>query len=90
MQWDFLDPVAESARTGNLADGDRGIPRNWRHMNGYSSHTYMCQRRGERFGSSPLIGPGIECLTQEEADVLAAADRRLPTRDLFEAIGRGE
>jgi catalase len=20
--------------------GDRGIPRTWRHMNGYSSHTY--------------------------------------------------
>jgi len=23
--------------------GERGIPRTWRHMNGYGSHTYMSQ-----------------------------------------------
>ena len=30
--------------------GDRGIPRTWRHMNGYTSHTYMwVNAAGERF-----------------------------------------
>ena len=34
----------------DLADGDRGIPKSWRHMNGYSSHTYSwVNAEGELF-----------------------------------------
>jgi hypothetical protein len=40
MQWDFWTLVPESAHQVAWLFGDRGIPRNWRHMNGYGSHTY--------------------------------------------------
>ena len=41
MQWDFWTLSPESAHQVTWLMGDRGIPRTWRHMNGYSSHTYM-------------------------------------------------
>jgi catalase len=41
MRWDFWPLSLESAHQVTLLMGDRGIPRTWRHMNGYSSHTYM-------------------------------------------------
>lgn len=40
MQWDFWSLTPESAHQVTWLMGDRGIPKNWRHMNGYSSHTY--------------------------------------------------
>ncbi|MDT7610726.1 MAG: catalase, partial [Pseudonocardiales bacterium] len=40
MQWDFWTLVPESAHMLSWLMGDRGIPKSWRHMNGYSSHTY--------------------------------------------------
>jgi len=41
MQWDFWSLSPESAHQVTWLMGDRGIPRSWRHMNGYSSHTYL-------------------------------------------------
>lgn len=35
----LLDAVARVGPPNRLVDGDRGIPKKWRHMNGYSSHT---------------------------------------------------
>ena len=50
MQWDFWTLSPESAHQVAYLMGDRGIPRSWRHMNGYSSHTYMwVNGAGERF-----------------------------------------
>lgn len=50
MQWDFWTLSPESAHQVTWLMGDRGIPRTWRHMNGYSSHTYMwVNASGERF-----------------------------------------
>jgi hypothetical protein len=50
MQWDFWTLSPESAHQVTWLMGDRGIPRSWRHMNGYSSHTYMwVSAKGERF-----------------------------------------
>ncbi len=37
LQWDFFTPSPESAHQVTWLMGDRGIPRSWRHMNGYSS-----------------------------------------------------
>merc|ERR1711977_388236 len=40
----------ESAHQVTWLMGDRGVPATWRHMNGYSSHTYMwVNAEGERF-----------------------------------------
>ena len=93
MQWDFWTLSPESAHQVTYLMGDRGIPRTWRHMNGYSSHTYMwVNQQTERFWVKYhfISDQGVECLTQDEADALASSDGDFHTRDLFEAIARGE
>jgi catalase len=50
MQWDFWTSNPESAHQVTYLMGERGLPRSWRHMNGYGSHTFMwINARGERF-----------------------------------------
>ncbi len=93
MQWDFWTLSPESAHQVTWLMGDRGIPRNWRHMNGYSSHTYMwINAEGQRFWVKYHFktDQGVEFLTQGEADALASADGDYHTRDLYEAIERGD
>jgi catalase len=73
--------------------GDRGIPKTWRNMNGYSSHTYMwVNAAGERFWVKYHFktDQGIECLTQAEADRIAGEDGDYHQRDLYDAIKRGD
>jgi catalase len=92
MQWDFWTLSPESAHQVAWLMGDRGIPKTWRHMNGYSSHAYMwINKKGERFWVKYHFktDQGIECLTQEEADRLAGVDGDYHRRDLFEAIKQG-
>src|SRR6266536_4834242 len=93
MQWDFWTLSPESAHMVTWLMGDRGIPRNWRHMNGYSSHTYMwVNAQGAKFWVKYhfISDQGVGFLTQAEADHLAGTDGDYHTRDLFEAIGRGD
>ncbi|WNK21023.1 catalase [Halomonas piscis] len=93
MQWDFWSLSPESAHQVTWLMGDRGIPRTWRHMNGYSSHTYLwVNAEGEKFWVKYHFktDQGIECLTQEEADRLAGEDSDYHMRDLYAAIDRGE
>ncbi|MBJ8346915.1 catalase [Antrihabitans sp. YC2-6] len=92
MQWDFWSLSPESAHQVTWLMGDRGIPRTWRHMNGYTSHTYMwVNADGERFWVKYHFktDQGIEFFTQDEADQMASADTDYHTRDLFEAIAAG-
>ena len=75
MQWDFWTLSPESAHQVTYLMGDRGIPRTWRHMNGYSSHTYLwVNARAEKFWVKYhfISDQGVECLTQDEADALAS------------------
>ncbi|ROU02087.1 catalase [Marinobacter sp. R17] len=93
MQWDFWSLSPESAHQVTWLMGDRGIPKTWRHMNGYSSHTYMwVNAQGEKFWVKYHFktDQGIQCLTQEDADRLAGEDGDYHTRDLYEAIERGD
>jgi catalase len=93
MQWDFWTLSPESAHQVTWLMGDRGIPRTWRHMNGYSSHTYMwVNEAGTRFWVKYHFhtDQGIECLTQADADAMASKDTDYHTRDLFESIERGD
>lgn len=93
MQWDFWTLSPESAHQVAWLMGDRGIPKSWRHMNGYSSHTYMwVNAQGEKFWVKYHFktDQGIKFLTQQEADLLAGTDGDYHTRDLYEAIERGE
>jgi catalase len=93
MQWDFWSLSPETAHQVTWLMGDRGIPRTWRHMDGFSSHTYMwVNAAGERFWVRYHFktDQGIEFFTQDEADQMAATDTDYHKRDLFEAIERGE
>ena len=93
MQWDFWTLSPESAHMVTWLMGDRGIPRTWRHMNGYSSHTYMwVNAAGEKFWVKYhfITDQGIEFFTQKEADQMAGIDSDYHMRDLYQAIERGE
>jgi catalase len=93
MQWDFWSLSPESAHQVTVLMGDRGIPKSWRHMNGYSSHTYMwVNANAERFWVKYHFktDQGIEFLTQEDADRIAGEDGDYHRRDLFDAIRRGD
>ncbi|MCK0090191.1 catalase [Rhodococcus sp. F64268] len=93
MQWDFWTLSPESAHQVTWLMGDRGIPRTWRHMNGYSSHTYMwVNAEGKKFWVKYHFktDQGIEYFTQHEADQMASMDTDYHTRDLWEHIEAGE
>src|SRR6201993_5102994 len=71
MQWDFWTLSPESAHMVTWLMGDRGIPKTYRNMNGYSSHTYMwINGGGEKFWVKYHMktDQGIDFLTQEAAD----------------------
>ncbi|HNP64191.1 MAG TPA: catalase [Woeseiaceae bacterium] len=93
MQWDFWSLSPESAHQVTWLMGDRGIPKTWRHMNGYGSHTYMwVNAEGEKFWVKYHFktDQGIEFLTQSEADTMAGVDADYHRRDLFESIKNGD
>ena len=93
MQWDFWTLNPESAHQVTYLMGDRGLPRTWRHMNGYGSHTFMwINGAGERFWVKYHFHTeqGMEFFTNEEAAQMAGSDSDFHRRDLFEAIARGE
>ncbi len=80
MQWDFWTLSPESAHQVTWLMGDRGIPRTWRHMNGYSSHTYMwINAAGEKFWVKYHFktDQGVEFFTQDEGDQMASPGVRL-------------
>ncbi|MDX3851643.1 catalase [Streptomyces sp. AK02-01A] len=92
MQWDFWTLSPESAHQVTWLMGDRGIPKSFRHMNGYSSHTYMwVNGAGERFWVKYHFktDQGIDFLTQADADEMAGSDGDHHRRDLYESILSG-
>lgn len=92
MQWDFWTLSPESAHQVTWLMGDRGIPKSWRHMNGYSSHTYLwINEAGEKFWVKYHFktNQGIDFLTQEEADKTAGSESDYHVKDLFSAIADG-
>ncbi|GGD66525.1 catalase [Croceicoccus mobilis] len=95
MQWDFWTLSPESAHQVTYLMGDRGVPKNWREMNGYGSHTYsLINADGEKFWVKfhflTDLGDGNAYLSQEEADKMAGQDGDYHRRDLFDHISKGE
>jgi len=92
MQWDFWTLSPESAHMLSWLMGDRGIPRSWRHMNGYSSHTYSwinADREIFWVKYHFITDQGIEFLTQADADRIAGEDADYHQRDLYRSIEAG-
>ncbi|ACV08757.1 catalase [Jonesia denitrificans] len=93
MQWDFWTLSPESAHQVTYLMGDRGLPKTWRHMNGYGSHTYSwANEAGEQFWVKYhfVSRQGVESMTNDEAERLAGTDADFYRRDLFDAIDRGD
>ncbi|WP_291378630.1 catalase [Demequina sp.] len=93
MQWDFWTLSPESAHQVTYLMGDRGIPKSWRHMNGYGSHTYQwINAEGERFWVKYhfISNQGVEGMDGDTANEMAGNDADVHIRDLHEAIDRGD
>ncbi len=93
MWWDFWSQVPESLHQVTILFSDRGIPKGIPYMNGYGSHTYsFINAKDERFWVKFHFKTqqGIQNMMQEEADRIAGEDPDYHTRQLFEAIERGE
>ena len=87
--WDFWSLSPESLHQITILFSDRGLPQNYRFMNGYGSHTYsMINRDHERhwvkfhFKSKQ----GIRNWSNDEAAKIIGQDRESAQRDLYNAI----
>jgi catalase len=93
MFWDFLSLTPESVHQVTILFSDRGTPADYRHMNGYGSHTFKWYNdKGESFWVQYHFktDQGIKNLTREEATRISGEDPNHATRDLYHAVERGE
>ena len=91
--WDFWTGLPEALHQITIVMSDRGIPRGYRHMHGFGSHTYsLINHAGERHYVKFhwVCQQGIENLSDQEAAAVVANDRESSQRDLLEAIDRGD
>jgi len=91
--WDFWSLSPESLHQVTILFSDRGVPKSYRHMHGFGSHTYsFLNAANERFWVKFHFKTqqGIENLTNAEAAALVAGDRETHQRDLYDAIERGD
>lgn len=89
--WDFWSLLPEALHQVTIVMSDRGIPRTFRHMHGFGSHTFsMISSANERVWVKfhYRTQQGIENLTDGEAAALVATDRETHGRDLLDAIER--
>ena len=92
MQWDFWTLSPESAHQVTYLMGGRGLPKSWREMHGFGSHTYQwINAEGERFWVKYHFrsNQGDLYLDPADAEVIAGADADYYRRDLYEAIEAG-
>lgn len=89
--WDFWSLSPEAMHQVMFLMTDRGIPRTYRNMNGYGSHTFMwVNAQGERFWVKYHFKTeqGVQNFTDAEAKAMTAEDPDYHRRDLREAIER--
>ncbi|PXW28292.1 catalase [Paraburkholderia caballeronis] len=90
--WDFWSRTPESLHQVTILMSDRGIPKNYRQMHGFGSHTYsLINEKNERFYVKFHFRSkqGIENYTNAEANELVGNDRESAQRDLYEQIENG-
>ncbi|NQE63239.1 catalase [Caulobacter sp. RHG1] len=91
--WDFWTLLPEALHQVTIVMSDRGLPRGYRHMHGFGSHTFsFVSALGERSWVKFHLRThqGVENLTDAEAQDLVGQDRESSQRDLFEAIEQGD
>ena len=91
--WDFWSNLPEALHQVTVVMSDRGIPKSFRHMHGFGSHTYsFINSENKRFWVKFTFKTqqGIQNLTDAEAGEIIASDRESNQRDLYESIERSE
>ena len=91
--FDFMSMTPESMHMLSWLFSPRGIPKSYRHMDGFGVNTY---RMVNAAGEGVLVKyhwktqQGIESLTQAEANEIQATDLGSASKDIYEAIERGD
>ena len=90
--WDFWSQSPESLHQVTILFSDRGLPKGYRNVNGYGSHTFsLWNNEGERFWVKFHFKTqqGHEFWTNDEGNAVIGVDRESSQRDLYEAIEKG-
>jgi catalase len=93
MMWDFWSLSPESLHQVTILFSDRGTPDGYRHMDGFSSHTFsLINSKNELFYAKWHFKTkqGIKNFTREQADGMRGKDPDYAQRDLFDAIAKGD
>ena len=87
--WDFWTLLPEALHQVTIVMSDRGVPRSYRHMHGFGSHTFsFLNAKNERFWVKFHLRTqqGIQNLTDVQATELVGRDREGSQADLLNAI----
>jgi len=93
MMWDFWSLSPESLHQVTILFSDRGTPDGYRHMDGFSSHTFsLVNSKNELFYVKWHFKTkqGIKNFTRESADEMRGKDPDYAQRDLFNSIAKGD
>jgi catalase len=91
--FDFMSLTPESMHMLSWLFSPRGIPQDYRHMDGFGVNTYKFVNAA---GEAVLVKyhwktqQGIESLSQDKANAIQATELGHASKDLFEAIERGD
>src|SRR6202171_754021 len=92
MMWDFWSLSPESLHQVTILFSDRGTPDGYRHMDGFSSHTFsLINAQNELFYVKWHFKnkQGIKNFNAESANEMRGKDPDYAQRDLFNAIKEG-
>lgn len=92
INWDFWSLLPEALHQVTIVMSDRGIPRSYRHMHGFGSHTFSFisaenVRCWVKFHFQSQRG--VENLSDAESEAIIGKDRESHHRDLFRASKPG-
>lgn len=93
MMWDFLTLTPESLHQVTILFSDRGTPKTYRHMHGFSSHAFMWYKNDKEYYWVKYhfkTNQGIKNWTDEESIEMAGKNPDFATQDLFEAIANDD
>lgn len=91
--WDFWTSLPEALNQVTITMSDDGIPKSFRNMHGFGSHTfslYNAENKRIWVKFHWVCQQPIQHLTDAEAEKVCGMDRDSNLRDLFEAIERKE
>lgn len=90
--WNYWSLNPEAMHQITILMSDRGAPADYRHMNGYGSHTFgMWNKNGERYWVKFHFKTkqGVECLTEASSHETIGQDPDHAQRDLVDSIDKG-